>query len=29
MIRPGLIFVQEAFLLGLFSAELIFGRAEY
>ena len=28
-ISPGLIFVQEAFLLGLFSGELIFGGAYY
>ena len=28
-IRPGLIFVQKAFLLGLFSGELIFGGAYY
>ena len=29
IIRPGLIFVQKAFLLGLFSGELIFGGAYY
>ena len=29
IISPGLIFVQKAFLLGLFSGELIFGRAYY
>ena len=29
MISPGLIFVQKAFLLGLFSGELIFGGAYY
>ena len=29
IISPGLIFVQKAFLLGLFSGELIFGRACY
>ena len=29
MISPGLIFVQKAFLLGLFSGELIFGGACY
>ena len=28
-ISPGLMFVQKAFLLGLFSGELIFGRAYY
>ena len=29
IISPGLIFVQEAFLVGLFSGELIFGEAYY
>ena len=29
IISPGLIFVQKAFLLGLFSGELIFGGAYY
>ena len=29
IISPGLIFFQKAFLLGLFSGELIFGRAYY
>ena len=29
IISPGLIFVQKAFLLGLFSVELIFGGAYY
>ena len=27
IISPGLVFVQKAFLVGLFSGELIFGRA--
>ena len=29
IINPGLIFVQKAFLLGLFSGDLIFGGAYY
>ena len=29
IIRPGLIFVQKAFLVGLFSGKLIFGGAYY
>ena len=29
MYHPGLIFVQKAFLLGLFSGEIIFGEAYY
>ena len=29
IISPGLIFVQKAFLLGLFSGELVFGGAFY
>ena len=29
LISPGLIFIQKAFLLGLFSGELIFGGADY
>ena len=29
IISPGLIFIQKVFLLGLFSGELIFGRAYY